>query len=352
MQWKTLTLALLVEHGVGQIQGIPEGVPPMLRFSCSQLVIDRLDPLVTPGTVPSPHLHQIVGGNSFNATMDPATHDLVESSTCTTCTFSEDLSNYWTAVLYFRARNGTYKRVPQGVSEMLHGNGGITVYYIPPYDGKTRVTAFKPGFRMLVGDAALKSQSSDPKVCHRCMPESGDWSHLNCAAPDSQTLPNEFCAGGIRSVITFPTCWDGKNIDSPDHQSHVSYPSEGTFDSPGAGTCPDTHPVKIPQVMLEVIWDTREFNKEELWPEDGSQPFVWSTGDREGYSQHGDYVFGWKDDSLQRAMDNFCFGDVCDVLERQSDEDAMKCTIPQVVKDDIDGCKSCLPDGLRGYGED
>lgn len=71
---------------------------------------------------------------------------------------------------------------------------------------------------------------------------------------------------------------------------------------------------------------------------------------REGYSQHGDYVFGWKDDSLQRAMDGLCFGDVCDVLERQSDEDAMKCTIPQVVKDDIDGCKSCLPDGQRGYG--
>ena len=23
-------------------------------------------------------------------------------------------------------------------------NGGITVYYIPPYDGKTKVTAFKP----------------------------------------------------------------------------------------------------------------------------------------------------------------------------------------------------------------
>lgn len=25
----------------------------------------------------------------------------------------EDFSNYWTANLYFKARNGTYKRVPQ-----------------------------------------------------------------------------------------------------------------------------------------------------------------------------------------------------------------------------------------------
>lgn len=34
----------------------------LLRFPCAQLVIDRLDPLVTPGQSPSPHLHQILGG--------------------------------------------------------------------------------------------------------------------------------------------------------------------------------------------------------------------------------------------------------------------------------------------------
>lgn len=32
--------------------------------------------------------------------------------------------------------------------------------------------------------------------------------------------------------------------------------------------------------MYEVMWDTREFNDKSLWPEDGSQPFVWSTGDK------------------------------------------------------------------------
>ncbi len=65
MQWKALALALLVEHGFGQGVG-------MLRFSCSQLVIDRIDPLVAPDAIPAPHLHQIVGGNSFNASMNPA----------------------------------------------------------------------------------------------------------------------------------------------------------------------------------------------------------------------------------------------------------------------------------------
>jgi hypothetical protein len=102
--------------------------------------------LVTPGQV-SPHLHQIIGGVSglrdlgilrrlthfsaervcisqyglgllyspawlyrFNLTMD-ASLDLPELSTCTTCRFKEDFSNYWTAVMYFKHPNGSYFRV-------------------------------------------------------------------------------------------------------------------------------------------------------------------------------------------------------------------------------------------------
>ncbi len=41
----------------------------LLRFSCSQLVIERTDPVVQPGVNPSAHTHQIVGGNSFNVTV-------------------------------------------------------------------------------------------------------------------------------------------------------------------------------------------------------------------------------------------------------------------------------------------
>jgi len=68
------------------------------------------------------------------------------------------------------------------------------------------------------------------------------------------------------------SCWDGVNVDSPDHKSHVAYPA-GIL-----GACPSSHPVEIPQVFIETIWDTGKFDKS-LWPEDGTQPFVFSQGD-------------------------------------------------------------------------
>jgi hypothetical protein len=142
MLWKTAALAALA----------PSLTTALLRFSCSQLVIERLDPLVNPGQLQSPHLHQIIGGNAFNATMDPSVSP-ADQATCTTCTFSEDFSNYWTAVLFFRARNGTFKRVPiKGNAGFESSQGGMTVYYTPTLGSqRVKVTAFKKGFRMLVG---------------------------------------------------------------------------------------------------------------------------------------------------------------------------------------------------------
>jgi hypothetical protein len=58
--------------------------------------------------------------------------------------------------MYFRAQNGTFKRVQQYANLGLVQRGGMTVYYIPPYDGVSKVTAFKP-VRLL-----FPSQSPSP----------------------------------------------------------------------------------------------------------------------------------------------------------------------------------------------
>jgi hypothetical protein len=123
MRSYTLIAALLSPPALAQ---------QMLRFSCSRLTIERLDPLVSPGEQQSPHVHQVGGGNSFRATMAPGEFDPVTESTCTSCTFAEDFSNYWTANLYFQARNGSLLRVPQLANMGLKADGGLTVYYIPP----------------------------------------------------------------------------------------------------------------------------------------------------------------------------------------------------------------------------
>ena len=70
MFWSPLTATVLLAQHVAS-QNINVG--RLLRFACSQLVIERIDPLVQPGMVPSTHTHQIVGGNSFNATVGHST---------------------------------------------------------------------------------------------------------------------------------------------------------------------------------------------------------------------------------------------------------------------------------------
>lgn len=91
-----------------------------------------------------------------------------------------------------------------------------------------------------------------------------------------------------------------------------------------------------------------------------------SHGHRKGYSQHGDYMFGClstpnlslisspsyepvakirvtgKDDSLQRALDARCASAVCNQLRTQSSEEEMRCTLPQNIEEDVDGCNQAL----------
>ncbi|KAI1364038.1 hypothetical protein F5Y08DRAFT_340118 [Xylaria arbuscula] len=324
----------------------------LLRFSCTQLVIDRVDPLVSPGLLPSAHLHQIIGGNSFNVSMDPA-KDMPGESDCTTCQFLEDSSNYWTAVLFFQARNGTFKRVPIMPNVGFEGaEGGMTVYYmqngLADYQQTSKVTAFKPGFRMIIGDPLTHTMADSNRfrqVTFTCLQDPGT------RFPETKNFPNKPCPAGIMANIRFPTCWDGKNLDTANHMDHKSqfltlgsaqWHTQPTVPSIPEAPAPPLIQFQYHNVMYETVWDTRQFNNPEDWPEDGSQPFVWSFGDQTGYGSHGDYLFGWKGDALQKTMDTPCYVN-CPTLTTQAVADQNKCKVARSYEEDIDDWLPALP---------
>lgn len=86
--------------------------------------------------------------------------------------------------------------------------------------------------------------------------------------------------------------------------------------------------------MFEVIYETQDFNELAAWPEDGSQPFVYSFGDETGFANHGDYLFGWKDDSLQKIMDEECYVN-CGSMRTQSMEQMNACSVGRKVVEEI-----------------
>jgi hypothetical protein len=87
--------------------------------------------------------------------------------------------------------------------------------------------------------------------------------------------------------MRLPNCWDGVNLgDKPPHTNHVAYAEDSQFD----GDCPESHPIKIPQIQFFF----------RIMDYDGG----WHTfSDMTGVF-HADYVSGWDSTFLQQVLDN------------------------------------------------
>ena len=78
---------------------------------------------------------------------------------------------------------------------------------------------------------------------------------LGVAAEEADTAEfpprPERCTGGIRSEVTFPSCWDGR-LETEDmvNDPHVVYPDPGW----AAGVCPQTHSKRLPTVFFEALF--------------------------------------------------------------------------------------------------
>lgn len=246
---------------------------------------ERADPIVNPGAPFSAHVHNIFGSSKFGPSV---TSDILRQGKCTSSPIAEDNSNYWVASLYFKWKNGTYSNV----------NGGAVVYYLFPDPPNTGVVAFPDNFRMVSGTPSLRTytnSSAQKAVTFLCL-------NFNGVSKRYNHLPSGVqCPSGTRAEINFPSCWNGKDLDSSDHKSHVDFLSEG----PDKGSCLDPRfPVRIPRLFMEVYYDTGSWIAHYQEAMNPDQPFVLSMGDCTGYGHHGDFYNGWKEHVLQNAIDN------------------------------------------------
>ncbi|KAI9045978.1 DUF1996 and WSC domain-containing protein [Aspergillus affinis] len=311
------------------------------RMPCpSRLVQERADPIVNPGAVAA-HVHTISGGNGFSFDMD---YEDARASQCSSCPIKQDLSNYWTPTLYYQAENRSFISVAQA-GDGDGTTGGMTVYYLQrPGPNNDKLHAFPKGFRMLAGDPMKRNNTNDfesEAVSYVCLNYNGP------AKPETNAFPNYNCPDGLRVQLFFPSCWDGKNLDSPDHRSHMAYPISGAYNN---GACPKSHPVHMVSLFYEVIWQTNKFADQ--WYGD-KQPFVFAHGDPTGYGMHADFVNGWDVDVLQKAVD-VCLNDsgrIEDCLTPEGDsvfefftgEECQACSLPSYVDEQIHGVLDKLP---------
>ncbi|KAI9835060.1 MAG: hypothetical protein M1819_002612 [Sarea resinae] len=318
-------------HGIqalalGVIVSLASPAQAFWRMPCpATLVQERADPIIEPGEV-SAHVHAIMGGDGFGFNM---TYDQARASTCSSCPISADMSNYWVPTLYYHAQNGSFLSVK---------NIGSTVYYEQrPGNATEKLHAFPEGFRMIAGDPFKRNYTGDfaaQAVSYVCLDYSG-------GAPGQTTgFQQQNCADGLRAQLYFPSCWDGVNLDTPDHKSHMAYPIQIY----NGGYCPSTHPVHMISLFYETIWQINDFA--DGWYDGTTPPFVLSTGDPTGYGYHGDFVNGWDVSVLQNAVDN-CndpngIMENCEYFTLTTDASA-NCMIEPSVDEQVFGVLDALP---------
>jgi hypothetical protein len=214
------------------------------------------DPIVFPGEPGRSHDHSFFGSRVVDAFS--VVEDLLAGDT--TCDPVEDRSSYWVPALW----NGTERIEPEQA----------TFYYLVDVAPATAVRPFPIGLRVIAGNA------------HRHGPDDGPsrykWSCRGAA--DSSTGDFVVCPAGheLELLLNFPDCWNGSDLDSPDHQSHMAYSA--------GGACPPTHPVPVPRLQYKL-----------RYPFSGGPDVRIASG--RGYTAHADFWNAWEPAALaQRTL--------------------------------------------------
>eukprot|EP00889_Picochlorum_renovo_P002710 jgi/Picre1/29740/NNA_005122.t1 len=303
----------------------PRFTRAFFTVDCGIVAIERSDPLVFPGAV-SKHTHVVAGSDAFGPS---ATNAILRQGSCTSCDVKEDKSAYWTPHLYV-APSGAKGQLQEDIEAqggvpvpLVNGNAFVIYYKLITDKGERQdnddekwgeIVPFPKDFRMLVSESMIKEKTKSAAILfnhpltYKCL-GFGD-------QRDTEDFPSnpELCTGGLRTQLTFPSCWDGQNSDSADHGSHVSYPTGSWAGSP----CPASHPIRLPTLFIEVIYKTTDI-KEELakgwklmFPGMPNQ-FL----DSGGPLFHADFMNGWQQDFLTKAV-NECGITPCPLIRKRS----------------------------------
>jgi hypothetical protein len=106
--------------------------------------------------------------------------------------------------------------------------------------------------------------------------------------------PSCGAGGTLVAQVRFPDCWDGVNLDSADHKSHMAYTV--------SGICPSNYPVQVPLLEYNV-----------RYPTSGGPGVTLSSGPQ--YTYHADFFNSWNQSSLVSFIE-FCLhtGQACGTL--------------------------------------
>lgn len=248
------------------------------RFRCkpSHLLFD--DPIVFPGQPGKAHLHMFFGNTLANGN---STYESLRTSGNGSCDGGPlNRSAYWMPALM----NENGKVVVPDL---------VTIYY-KKHPGTNHIPR---GLKMIFG---YDHRYPDKKNMNwKCSTGGGQYStiaEVSCPATVN---------GNSQLMVTLsaPSCWDGKNLDSTDHRSHMSY---GAYNGYGEYVCPDTHPVNIPTFSMLVSWShlgSAEYSKWRLSSDHVSANDPTSAPIPGGTSFHTDWFGGWDDSVMDMWID-------------------------------------------------
>jgi hypothetical protein len=184
------------------------------------------DPIIYPGEFGAAHLHMFFGNTGTNAASTYASLRTTGGSTCQGGPLNR--TAYWAPTLHDASGKVV---VPEFFELYYKGNGSETMI------GSIR--NYPNGLRMIAGyDMAGSNTVARPT-----------W---NCVGSSTSSLTVPSCPSGqqLRVTLRFPMCWNGKDLDSPNHRSHMAYGTGGDGWVTRQGGCPSTHPVHLPELTL------------------------------------------------------------------------------------------------------